>query len=213
MLNFKLDTKNMTILGMLTAVVIIFSITPIGSIPINPQLSVSLNMIPVAIAAVALGPIGGAIIGAVFGLFSFFQTIGIGIPSQMGIVLTNINPFLSFMQRFVPRVLDGFLVGLLFRAIAKRVNVEVACPIAGFCAALFNTLLFMSALVLLFGKTDYMVEKMGGKGFLAYVLGAVAGNAVFEMIASTVITGAVGIALYKAKLIKLPNTDKAADKK
>ena len=87
-------------------------------------------------------------------------------------------------------------------------------PLSSVLSAVFSVdgKLLRPALVLLFGKTDYMVEKMGGKGFLAYVLGAVAGNAVFEMIASTVITGAVGIALYKAKLIKLPNTDKAADK-
>lgn len=209
MLKFKFDTKNMVILGMLTAIVIIFSVTPIGSIPINPQLSISLNVIPVAVAAIALGPTGGAIIGGVFGLCSFLQTVGFGIISPMGVALTNINPVLSFIQRFVPRTLDGFLVGLLFMYLINNLkNIELACYVSGFCAALFNTILFMTAVVLLFGQTDYMEEQMGGKSYLGYVVATVTGNAVFEMIASTIIAGSVGVALYRSKLIKLPQSAK-----
>ena len=35
--------------------------------------------------------------------------------------------------------------------------------LAGFCAAFFNTALFMGFLVLLFGNTEYMTELMNGK--------------------------------------------------
>ena len=67
-------------------------------------------MIPVAIAAITLGPAGGAAIGAVFGMTSFLQCIGIGGSSAMGAMLFSINPFLAFVQRFIPRMLDGLLL-------------------------------------------------------------------------------------------------------
>ena len=89
-MKFKFDTKSIVMLGVLAAMVMLFSFTPIGSIPIGP-LVITLNVIPVAIAAVALGPVGGAIIGAVFGMFSFLQCFGIGIPSGMGAVLVQVS--------------------------------------------------------------------------------------------------------------------------
>ena len=50
----KLDVRSLAILGLMTALLIVFSFTPIGTIPIGP-LSITLNIIPIAIAAVALG--------------------------------------------------------------------------------------------------------------------------------------------------------------
>ena len=197
----QFTTKSVVLLGLLTAVVMLFSFTPIGSIPVGP-LVITLNVIPVAIAAIALGPVGGAVIGGVFGLMSFLQCFGIGVSSAMGAVLADINPVLAFIQRFVPRVLDGFLAGLIFRAAARLSNVQISCFVTGFFTAFLNTVLFMSALIALFGNTTYMKEKIGGKNVIWFVITFVGVNAVFEMIAATLITGAVGFALYKAKLIK-----------
>ncbi|MBR1822966.1 MAG: ECF transporter S component [Ruminococcus sp.] len=200
-MKFKFDTKSMVLLGVLTAIVMLFSFTPIGSIPIGP-LVITLNVIPVAIAAVALGPVGGAIIGGVFGMFSFLQCFGIGIPSGMGAVLADISPVLAFVQRFIPRALDGFLAGLIFNAVAKATDVRVSCFVTGFCTALMNTAFFMLALVFLFGNTEYVQGLMDGKSILPFIVSFVGINAVFEMITATIVTGAVGFALYQAKLIK-----------
>ncbi|MBR5362625.1 MAG: ECF transporter S component, partial [Oscillospiraceae bacterium] len=63
----KDKTKAIVILGLMTAMVMLFSFTPIGTIPI-PPLSITLNVIPIAVAAIALGPTGGLVIGAIFGL-------------------------------------------------------------------------------------------------------------------------------------------------
>ena len=51
--NFK--PKDLTLMGLLTAVLLVMSFTPIGFLTIGP-LAITLNMIPVAIGAVALGP-------------------------------------------------------------------------------------------------------------------------------------------------------------
>ncbi len=200
-MKFKFDTKSIVMLGVLAAMVMLFSFTPIGSIPIGP-LVITLNVIPVAIAAVALGPVGGAIIGAVFGMFSFLQCFGIGIPSGMGAMLVQINPFFAFVQRFIPRALDGFLAGLIFNAVAKATDVRLSYFVTGFCTALMNTAFFMLSLVFLFGNTEYVQGLMKGKSVLPFIVSFVGINAVVEMITATIVTGAVGFALYQAKLIK-----------
>lgn len=190
-------------LGLLTAVLLLMAYTPLGYLNIGP-LAITLNIIPVALAAITLGPVGGAVMGGVFGLTSFLQCIGVGGSSAMGVVLFGINPFFAFLQRFIPRVLDGLLLGFLFRWIRKISNVQISCFVTGFCSAFFNTVFFMAALVLLFGNTDYMREMIAGRNIILFVCTFVGINAVFEMIASTVITGLVGFALFKAKIITVP---------
>ena len=200
-MNNKTNVRALTILALMTALVVIFSFTPIGSIPVGP-LVITLNTIPVAIAAIALGPKGGLALGAVFGLMSFLQCIGVGIPSGMGAMLFSISPFLAFLQRFVPRALDGFLVGLIFRGCEKKLG-RWACFIAGFCTAFLNTLFFMSALVLLFGNTEYVQGLINGRNVIVFICAFVGVNAVVEMISSTLIAGFVGTALYQAKILPL----------
>ena len=192
-------TSNMTIMALMTAVLLIFACTPIGTIPIGP-LSISMNMIPVAICAVAMGPAGGAVAGAIFGLLSFLQCFGIGIPSGMGIILVGINPFLAFIQRFVPRLLDGLLLGYIFRAVSKK-NVYLACAVTGFFSAFLNTVFFMTALVLLFGNTEYVQGLIAGRNIIVFICAFVGVNAVVEMVVATLITGAVGSALFRAKVL------------
>ncbi len=202
----EFSTKQLTVLGLMIAIMIIFAFTPIGSIPVGP-LVITMQVIPVAISAVVLGPRGGAIAGGVFGFLSFLQALGIGIPSAMGAMLVGINPFLAFVQRFVPRILDGFLVGLIFQALSKK-NRHVACALTGFFAAFLNTVFFMTALVVLFGRTDYIQGLVGGRNIIVFMCAFVGINAVVEMIASTVITGFVGAGLYRARVI---GTKRASD--
>lgn len=205
----KIKTRELVLLGLLTAILLLMSYTPLGYLNIGP-LAISFNVIPVAIAAVTLGPVGGAVVGAVFGLTSFFQCIGIGGTSAMGVILFDINPVLAFIQRFVPRLLDGFLLGFIFKGVRKVSNTYVSCAVTGFFSAFLNTVFFMSALVILFGNTEYMQTAMGGKNVFAYICTAVGINAVWEMIASTIITGAVGAALFKARLVPAPKSKAAA---
>ncbi len=285
----KLNIKSMVILGLLMAIVLLFCMTPIGSIPIGP-LVITLNVIPVAIAGVAVGPVGGLVVGTFFGLFSFLQCLEIGVPSGMGMALFQISPVLTFIQRVVPRALDGLLVGLIYRGVTKVKNkkayyviaaaisalfgaalflsvmqligydknaankmtpalnnfmtsksllayvlivvailcfavgymlvsgkklkkMNVACMITGFSAAILNTLFFMSALILLFGNTEYVKNLMnstvGSENAVLFIIVFVGVNALVEMVLATIVTGAVGAALHKAKLVKGPEEDNA----
>ena len=142
-----------------------------------------------------------AAIGAVFGMTSFLQCIGIGGSSAMGAMLFSINPFLAFVQRFVPRMLDGLLLGYIFQFVRRRTDAYMASLVTGFCSAFLNTVFFMTALVVLFGNTEYMQGLIGGKNIILFVCGFVGINAVCEMVSSTILTGAVGAALYRAKFV------------
>lgn len=191
----------LVLMALLSAIMIIMSTTPLGYLNIG-LLAITLNVIPLGIAAISLGPVGGAVMGAIFGLTSFLQCIGVGGVSAMGAILFEINPVLAFIQRFVPRVLVGLIIGIVHKLLVKKLGNKIPCFITGFLAAFLNTVLFMSALILLFGKTDYVQELIAGRNIIVFICAFVGINAVFEMIASTLITGAVGTALYKAKAIK-----------
>ena len=114
-MNKKFNAKQLTLLGLMTALLLLMSFTPLGYLNIGP-LAITFNVIPVAVSALALGPVGGLIAGSVFGLTSFLQAIGVGGVSMLGSTLFSINPFFSILLCFVPRMLDGFLLGYIFPA-------------------------------------------------------------------------------------------------
>ena len=206
MKNNKFTTAQLTLLGLMIAILLVMSYTPLGYLNIGP-LAISFNVIPVAISAIVLGPVGGAVAGGAFGLTSFLQCIGVGGTSAMGVMLFSINPVLAFVQRFIPRLLDGICLGYIFRGVRKVSNTYVACAVTGFFSAFLNTLFrfatvfFMSALVGLFGNTEYVQNLMGGHNVIIGCCLMVGINAVCEMVSSTIITGAVGAALSRAHLI------------
>lgn len=185
------DTRRMVTLAMLSAILLMMSFTPLGYLNIGP-LAISLNMIPVGIAAMALGPAGGAFLGAVFGITSFMQCIGIGGTSAMGVILFEINPFLAFVQRFFPRLLAGLLSGFVYLGMKKLTNSTLAGFITGFCAALLNTALFMLALIVCFGHTEYVQGLIAGRNVIVFICAFVGINAVVEMLAATAVVGLVG---------------------
>ena len=197
----SLDTRKLVTLAMLSAIMLIMSFTPLGYLNIGP-LAISLNMIPVGIAAISLGPTGGAVLGAVFGITSFLQCVGVGGTSAMGVILFEINPFLAFIQRFVPRLLAGLLSGVIYQGLKKVANPVIAGFVTGFSAALLNTVLFMLALVVLFGNTGYVQSLIAGRNVIVFICAFVGINAVVEMLAATAVVGIVGKVLNKVLFLR-----------
>ena len=199
MANNKTKTTKLVLLGLLTAILFVMSYTPLGYLRLG-GIEITFNVVPVAIGAIALGLSGGATVGAVFGLTSFLQCVQ-G-TSAFGATLLGINPIYTAILCFVPRILAGLISGALHKPMANKLGKKVSCFITGFLSAFLNTLLFMTVLVLLFGQTDYIMGMRGGVNLIVFICTFVGINAVFEMLASTLITGAVGNALYKAKAIR-----------
>ena len=66
----------------------------------------------------------------------------------------------------------------------------------------------MTLLVGLFGNTEYVKGLMGGRNIIIGCCMMVGVNAVCEMLSSTLITGAVGAALSKARLLPVEQKGK-----
>ena len=84
--------KTKVLLGLLTAILFVMSYTPLGYLRIG-GIEITFNVIPVAIASIALGTTGGMTVGAVFGLTSFLQCVQ-G-TSAFGATLLGINPIFT----------------------------------------------------------------------------------------------------------------------
>ena len=199
--NQKSKTKTIALLGILTGLIILMAFTPVGYLRVG-VVSISFLMIPVAVGSLAKGPWAGAALGTVFGITSFVQCFGM---DAFGTYLASKNVFFTFIMCVVCRALAGLCAGFIYKLITKLTkNVLVRSSLTGLSAALFNTIFFVSALILLFGKT-VVSEATGLSAELTFfaLFGAIVGiNAILEAIASFIVTGAVGTALFKAKLIE-----------
>ena len=118
-MNKQSKTMRLTLMGLFAAVLLLMAYTPLGYLNIGP-LAITFNVIPVALAAITLGPVGGAAMGAVFGLTSFLQCIGVGGTSAMGAMLFGINPVLAFIQRFIPSIFQHRIFHVPFSTAVRQ---------------------------------------------------------------------------------------------
>ena len=184
-------------LAILIAIMFILAFTPLGYLKIG-LIEITLMILPVAIGAIVLGPTGGAVLGAVFGLTSFIQCFGM---SAFGVFLLSLNPILTFITCMVPRVLCGWLSGMLFRAMQKFDRTRVVSYfIASLSTALLNTLLFMTAIVVFFWHNDSFLAtmaewKLPTDSLWIFLVTFVGLNGVVEAITNTVLGGAIAKAV------------------
>ncbi len=139
--------------------------------PVKIFVEVTLCFLPVLFGAVLLGPGAGAFLGLIWGLFSYAQCFGWFVPSPFGAAMVAIDPVLWGVVCLVPRVLTGFLVGWLYRGLKKLGAKEwIACGLAGLTAALLNTVLFLGGMMLLFGRSDYILQWRGVQTVWAFLV-------------------------------------------
>ncbi len=194
----------LTYISVLIAIMLIFAFTPIGYIK-TPMVEITLMMIPVAIGAIFLGPVEGAILGGVFGITSFIQCFGM---SAFGTFLCGLNPIFTFIMCFVPRVLCGLLPGIIFKALIKFDKTKIASYfVASLATALINTVLFVGCVILFFWKNPTFISTMGEWGMAtdtlwAFIVALVALNGVVEAAVTCIVGGAVGKTLHKFVKIK-----------
>ena len=188
-------------IAMLTAIVLILAFTPLGSIRTG-GLEITLIVIPVAVGAVILGPVGGMILGAVFGITSFIQCFGM---SPFGAMLLSISPVKTFITCVVTRTLMGLLTGLIYKGMKKvSKNKSLNTVVANLCCPFMNTLFFMTCIVVFFYNTEYIqgiVSALGAANPLLFVLAFVGVNGLVEALLCFV----VGSAITRALLTALKN--------
>lgn len=194
----KTKTTWMVQIAMLTAIVLILAFTPLGYIRTG-GLEITLIVIPVAVGAVILGPVGGMVLGAVFGITSFIQCFGM---STFGAMLLSISPVKTFVTCVVTRMLMGFLTGLIYMGMKKvSRNKSLNTVIANLCCPFMNTLFFMTCIVVFFYNTEYIqgfVSALGATNPLLFVLGFVGINGLIEALLCFVVGSAITRALMTA---------------
>jgi len=116
---FRFSTREITITAALGAVAIVMGLVPwIGFIPApTPAGSATTMHIPVIIAAVLEGPVVGALVGAIFGFFSFTRA--------------TIPVFKNPVIAFGPRILIGVIAFLVFAALQRRYARGVSALVLG----------------------------------------------------------------------------------
>lgn len=211
----KRKTRQMVLLAILTAIVLVMSYTQLGYLKIG-ALEITFLVIPVAIGAIVLGPISGLWLGFVFGMTSFLQCFS-G-RSAFGFFLYSLNPHnvwhivRLFCLCVLTRMMTGFLAGLLFRVFRGKGQPRLwAFPVTTISASLLNTILFLSSLLLLFPH-DYirqaLTDSVGPSVFALFW--ALAGtNAIIEVFVCCM----VGAAVSKLLTHFLPNLNAATNRK
>lgn len=186
--------KKLTVLSVLGALIAVVSFLPLKTL----GLEITFSMIPVAIGAILYGPSGGAILGGVFGAVSFLQCLGY---SPFGAALLGINPLLTLIVCLPTRILAGFLAGVICKVLRKAVKSDIPALLsASLAAPLFNTLFFMTALVLCFYNTDLikgLVEQLGATNPFTFVIMFVGINGLVEIICGFVVAFPCAKALSK----------------
>ena len=186
--------------GMLAAIEIVMSVTPLGYLNL-PFLAASLLSIPVAIGAIMIGPWASTLLGLIFGITSFIK--GFSSTSPLTIAMYAASVPGSFVVSVIGRVLMGLCTGLLVKAAQKITGRKsMADNIVGSLAApLLNTFFFMGLLMLIFYHSPYiqnLIETTGVSNPFLLVAMMVGTQALIEAAACGVIATAVSKALQVA---------------
>lgn len=184
------NTKDITLLGIMTAVIIIMLVVPgLGFIPIG-LIKATIVHIPVIILAIVKGPKLGGILGAIFGVASILDKILR--PTITSFIF--INPIISVLPRILIGVVTGYLALYLRR---KNMNDYIKMAIPAAVGSLTNTIGVLSLIYILYGQA--YLEAIGKLGqSAALVIGYTAlTNGLVEMLVSIGIASPISKVLIK----------------
>lgn len=193
--------------ALLAALIILLTFLSI-SLRIGP-LVITLNCLPVAVGAVFLGPAYGAILGAVFGLSSFFTSFT---SASLTTVLLGISPFYTFLMCVIPRVLCGWVPGLLFKALPKNSEPKRLASAALCCGltTLLNTTGFLSLMWVFFRdafvSNSDVIGKVGSQptgNVFVFIFALASINAIIEFAINLVFGTAISRAMFAVTKNKL----------
>ncbi len=190
-------TQYMVETALMIAIVLIMGNTVLGTIP-TPFLKVSIVTVPVALAAMLIGPTAGIICGIVFGLNSFSGALT-GASGMLSTLFT-ISPVGVFFTAVVARFLDAALVSFLFKVLHRGKLAQASYFITGALMPLFNTVFFMGSLCLFFYNTDYvqnLVQTYNASNPFAFVIAMVGVQATVEAAIGCILAGSVGLILSR----------------
>ena len=210
----KYDTRWTVGVALMAAIVVLLANTPLGMIQL-PIIKATTVHIPVILGAILLGPMAGAILGAVFGICSIVSaTVA---PTLMSFAF---SPFMSttgmpgvFKSLWIAlgcRILVGVISGWLWIGLKKlKLNDMIALPIVGFLGSMSNTVLVMGSIYFLLAEQYAAAREVAMSAVYGLIMATITGVGVMEAIAALVLVTAIGKALLHA-MSRLPDSKQVA---
>ena len=185
-MNEKNTTRSIVITGLMAAIAVVLGWTHWGFIPWFGGAALTIMHVPAIIAAILVGPVSGASVGLIFGIFSMIQA-ALAPTGPADVWFTN--PLLSVL----PRLFIGPIAWLVYSALKRWITPSLFA--AGAVGSLVNTV--------------FVLCMIGILGFIPWsVLGGIAiVNGIPEMIASALITAAVVAGYWRIPLGKRHGAD------
>lgn len=194
--NILRNTKSLALMGVLLAIEIILNFTPLGLIPLGFMNATTLH-IPVIIGAIFLGPIGGGILGASFGVLSvIMNTIRPNITSFVFspfITISNTSGnFTSLIIAMVPRILIGVVSYYVYKVVSEKCkNKMIAYSLAAIAGSLTNTILVMGGIYMFFGESYAAAKGLAFEALFGIILGIVGINGIPEAIVAAIVVSTI----------------------
>lgn len=188
------SVRQLAMIGMLSGISIFMGLTGLGFIPL-PFMKATIMHIPVIIGAILEGPIVGATVGLVFGLFSIYQNVTA--PTLLSPIF--MNPIVAI----IPRVLIGVVAYYAYKFIKTKFNKpKVAYGIAAALGTVTNTAGVLGLTYLLFlnqyaALKDISSDAVGGVLLTVALTNGIPECIVSILIVIPVVTGLMKI--YKRK--------------
>lgn len=180
-------TRQLTVIGLLSSISILLSLTPLGYIPI-PPVNATIMHVPVIIGAIIEGPLAGAAIGAIFGLTSMIRSFIV--PSPINFIFWN--PIISVGVR----ILIGIVTGYAYKALKKR---KSGVAISAMLGSLTNTVGVLGLAYLFYFSRFAAALGISEKAATYGILGIAATNGIPEAVLSVLISITVVAAYRKVK--------------
>lgn len=195
MANTNPKISKMVRMGVLVAIIFLLAFTPLGYLVIGPIAATTIQM-PVIIGAVLLGPTAGAILGGFFGLSAIIKVLTMPGADVFATAVLTYTPLGYLFICMIPRILMGWLSGLLGMALKRLPMLKgqkciIGFGITGFVGSMLNTVLYLGAL---WGIAAQVIADSYGvdlSGVGAIVMATATGAGIPEAIVSCIVVAAV----------------------
>lgn len=185
--------RQITTVGMLSAISIILGLTGYGFIPIPPVKATILH-VPVIIGAIVEGPVVGAMIGLIFGIFSMIQSIIAPTPLSFAFM----NPLVAVLPRILIGITTYYSYAGLRKLFAGKFG-SIKIGISAIIGSLTNTIFVLGMIYLIYSNQFAKALNIKISTVAKTIIGIGTANGIPEAIVACAITIPISIALIKIK--------------
>ncbi|NCE64586.1 ECF transporter S component [Pseudoflavonifractor sp. 524-17] len=184
--------------AVLVAIIFLLSFTPLGYLVIGPIAATTIQM-PVIIGAALMGPAAGAVLGGFFGLSALIKVLTMPGADVVATAILGVEPLVYIFIAMVPRILMGWLSGLLMRGLHKVPALDkqhlIGYGITGFLGSLMNTVFYLGGLWMLASNYVAQAYQVDISAVGTMVMGVATTAGIPEALVSCVVVAAVCRAL------------------